>query len=205
MKMMITRGALLTAIVAGLVLAGCGKKKSSENEDATDVVEEDTAIDETADPTPDAEPDASPDPSPDVEEDTAPDAEEDAGEDAGEDAEEDVEEDASMDPPDDWPTDIPADWPGDTSSACAAAGGFCTAYRWEICPIGYEPIDPSPHRGCGGGGSIAGWCCVVAPYSTCSAFSGGNCVVGTSCTGCWGPVSGYTCEPGRVCCEDICD
>jgi hypothetical protein len=197
----IARGAIVVACMAGLVLGACSKKKSSGDEDATDVVEEDVIVDGTIEPTPDPTPDPTPEPTPDPEEDTTPDAEEDPEEDT----EEDVEEDASMDPPDDWPTDLPGDWPVDTSSACSEAGGFCTAVRWEICPVGYEPIDPSPHRGCGGSSGIAGWCCVVAPYSTCSAYSGGNCVAGTSCTGCWGPVSGYTCESGRVCCEDICD
>jgi len=189
----IARGALLAACMAGLVLGGCGSKKKTTDADATDVAEEDGVVDGTIEPTPDPVPE----PTPDLEEDTTPDAEEDL--------EQDVEEDTSMDPPEDWPTDLPADWPVDTSSACASAGGFCTAYRWEICPSGYEPIDPSPHRGCGGGSGADGWCCVVAPYSTCSAYSGGNCVAGTSCTGCWGTVSGYTCEEGRVCCEDICD
>jgi hypothetical protein len=195
----IARGTIAAVCMLGLALAGCGSK--SKNEDASDVAEEDTPGDGTGDAAPDGQPDVEPEPAPDVEEDATPDAEEDPEEDS----EEDVEEDTSEDPPDDWPTDLPADWGVDTSSACAAAGGFCTAVRWEICPPGYEPIDPSPHRGCGGSGGIAGWCCVVAPYSTCSAFSGGNCVPGTSCTGCWGPVSGYTCESGRVCCEDICD
>ncbi len=179
----------MTACLAGLVLAGCGSKKKTEDADAADVAEEDTAIDETVDVVPDAEPDAVPD----------------AEEDATPDAEEDAETDGPLDPPEDWPTDNPADWSVETSTACEAVGGFCTAVRWEICPVGYEPIDPDPHRGCGGGGGVAGWCCVVAPYSTCSAYAGGNCIPGTSCTGCWGDVSGYTCESGRVCCEDICD
>lgn len=180
-----TRGVIVAACV--VALASCGSKNNNGDEDATDVVEEDTSGDGTTD-APDGQPDVEPEPAPDIEEDAEPDA----------------EEDSPLDVPEDWPTDIPADWETDTSSACAAAGGFCTAVRWEICPAGYEPIDPDPHRGCGGEG-IPGWCCVVAPYSTCSASGRGNCVPGTSCTGCWGPVSGLTCESGRVCCEDICD
>jgi hypothetical protein len=197
----VARGAIVTACMLGLVLAGCSKKKNVGDEDATDTTGGDPSADGTLDAIPDGQPDPTPEPTPEVVEDGTPDAEEDGEEDV----EEDVEEDASMDPPDDWPTDLPGDWPVEASHACASAGGFCTAYRWEICPPGYEPIDPSPHRGCGSGGGADGWCCVVAPYSTCSAYAGANCVVGTACTGCWGAVSGYTCESGRVCCEDICD
>ena len=91
---------------------------------------------------------------------------------------------------------------GTPTAACATAGGLlCTPYRWEICPAGTEPLaGADPHLGCGNGG----WCCVVAPPSTCSNSGAGNCVPG-SCTGCWAPVSGYMCENGRVCCQDMCD
>ncbi|MFH1130225.1 MAG: hypothetical protein V1754_02755 [Pseudomonadota bacterium] len=92
-----------------------------------------------------------------------------------------------------------------TPPGCKAAGGTCTEARWVICGVGLEPVDPDPHRDCGSGSSIAGWCCVPAPTSTCSSDPGGNCVVGTACTGCWGTVAGLTCEAGRVCCSDICD
>jgi hypothetical protein len=55
---------------------------------------------------------------------------------------------------------------GAPTAACATAGGvLCTPYRWEICPAGTEPLaGADPHLGCGNGG----WCCVVAPPSTCS-------------------------------------
>ena len=91
---------------------------------------------------------------------------------------------------------------GTPTIACATAGGvLCTPYRWEICPAGTEPIAGNdPHQGCGNGG----WCCQLAPWSTCSQSGQGNCVPG-ACTGCWYPVSGLTCEAGRVCCQDYCD
>ena len=97
---------------------------------------------------------------------------------------------------------------GDTATlACEAAGGTCTDSRWNMCPVGTEPIDPDPHRDCGSGTGTDGWCCVDAPTSTCSDAAGANCVVGTECTGCWGPAedTSLTCEAGRVCCTDICD
>jgi len=93
-------------------------------------------------------------------------------------------------------------WADGTFPKCAAVSGNCTEHRWVICPAGFEPVDPDPRQDCGDG-----WCCVVAPASTCSASVSANCVVGTQCTGCWGPAtnSSLTCEAGRVCCEDICD
>ena len=86
---------------------------------------------------------------------------------------------------------------------CLAVGGACTPYRWEICPVNTEPVEPDPHQDCAGGG----WCCVAAPASTCSAAAGANCVFGSACTACWAPATNtaLTCESGRVCCEDICD
>jgi hypothetical protein len=91
------------------------------------------------------------------------------------------------------------------TETCAAAGGkVCTAQRWHLCPIGYEPI------GTGGGhydcGDIDGWCCVLAPPSSCSSSGKGNCVPG-GCTGCWAKVDdpSLTCEEGRGCCIDMCD
>ena len=91
---------------------------------------------------------------------------------------------------------------GTPTTACATAGGvLCTPYRWEICPAGTEPVaGADPHLGCGNGG----WCCQLAPPSTCSQSGQGNCVSG-ACTGCWTPVPGYTCETGRACCQDYCD
>jgi hypothetical protein len=93
------------------------------------------------------------------------------------------------------------------TSACGAAGGTCTDSRWNLCPVGTEPIDPDPHQDCGSGTGTDGWCCVDAPASTCSDAAGVNCVVGTECIGCWGPAenTSLTCEAGRVCCTDICD
>ena len=125
------------------------------------------------------------------------------------------EEDAAVDPTEedaagDVTTD--ADAPVDTveeestGTLCEAAGGECTNVRWEMCPTGTEPIEPDPHQDCPGGSEgTQGWCCVDAPPSTCSDDSSGNCIVGTECTGCWGPMEGYECEEGRVCCIDICD
>jgi len=168
-----------------LAFAGCGGGGKGGDHDANDLPEVDTSTDQTTDQQPDTEPDTEPDVAPDTEPDST--------------------ADVPMDTPADWPTDIPADWPVETSAECASAGGFCTEVRWEICPAGYEPIDPDPHRDCPGEGEgVIGWCCVVAPYSTCTASGAGNCVVGTTCTSCWGPVTGYTCESGRVCCRDIC-
>jgi len=113
-------------------------------------------------------------------------------------------------PPADAPPALDAGWDativvpdaGAPTTSCAAAGGLlCTPYRWEICPVGTEPVSGAdPHRGCGQGG----WCCQAAPPSTCSQSGQGNCVPG-ACTGCWYPVSGLTCEAGRVCCQDYCD
>ena len=108
----------------------------------------------------------------------------------------------------------PADAPGDghvvvpdggaPTTACANAGGvLCTPVRWEICPAGTEPVAGNDaHLGCGMSGS--GWCCQLAPASTCSQSGQGNCVPG-ACTGCWAAVVGLTCEAGRVCCQDVCD
>jgi len=106
--------------------------------------------------------------------------------------------------PDGIGIDVP---PPDTgvpiSGACKTAGGaVCTEHRWLICPKGYEPIATGDgHLDCGDG-----WCCVLAPTSTCSSSGKGNCVVG-ECKGCWSKVAdaSLTCESGRSCCEDMCD
>ena len=91
---------------------------------------------------------------------------------------------------------------GTPTVACATAGGvLCTPYRWRSARPAPSPSPaPMPHLGCGNGG----WCCVIAPPSTCSNSGVGNCVPGT-CTGCWTAVPGYTCEAGRACCQDYCD
>jgi hypothetical protein len=102
---------------------------------------------------------------------------------------------------------VPDGPPPDTGTPltdkCAAAGGVaCTPARWMLCPAGYEPIGGADgHLGCG---PMGGWCCVVAPPSTCSSSGKGNCVPG-ACTGCWSLVAGLTCESGRSCCQDMCD
>lgn len=90
-----------------------------------------------------------------------------------------------------------------TPAACAAAGGFCSRNRWSICPAHYEPAaEGTGHLDC----PSSGWCCVPAPSSPCSDQGTGNCVVGTSCSGCWSSAPGApSCENGRVCCVDICD
>lgn len=90
------------------------------------------------------------------------------------------------------------------TGACEAAGGvLCTPFRWDVCPVGYEPVDESDgHLSCGAG---LGWCCQAAPASTCSAEELTNCIPG-KCTGCWQSAldETLTCEPGRVCCQDVC-
>jgi len=92
-----------------------------------------------------------------------------------------------------------------SSPLCDAVLGICTPVRWELCPAGLEPVDPDPHKDCPGASeSIQGWCCVDAPPSSCSDDSTGDCVVGSSCKDCYGPLPGYSCEQGRVCCVDIC-
>lgn len=88
---------------------------------------------------------------------------------------------------------------------CAAVSGICTDARWMLCPSGMEPVDPDPNQDCPGDGGTQGWCCVDAPPSTCSDDSSGNCIVGSTCDGCWADVPNYDCEYGRVCCQDICD
>ena len=98
------------------------------------------------------------------------------------------------------------DLSGDATLAfplCSGVGGFCTPFRWEICPPSYEPVFPNSHQDCPSGG----WCCVPAPPSTCSAAAAANCIKAGACTGCWGDAANktLTCEPGRVCCNDICD
>ena len=164
-------------LVVGLA-AGCGGGNGSPDRDATDIHAEDVGTDGISDPAP--EPDAAADPTLDPEPDPEP--------------------EAPADVPAEWPTDLPSDWPVETSSACAAAGGFCTEYHWDMCPVGYEPTAPDQVLGC------SGKCCIMAPYSTCTAAPRGKCIVAESCSGCWsdGP-SGLTCESGRICCEWTCE
>jgi hypothetical protein len=185
------------AVALAVVLAaGCGGKSDTEDDTSVDTGVEDTAEDTAEDTGVE-----------DTAEDTAEDTGvEDTAEDTGADVIDDTEGDgdAAADPYGDWPTDLPTDWPYETSSECEEAGGFCTEARWVLCPPGYEPIDPGPHHGCGDSGGTAGWCCVVAPPSECSASGTGNCIAAESCTGCWAPVD-LDCEEGRVCCQDICD
>ncbi len=167
---------IFTIPIVAALAIGCGGGGSSRNDGATDVQQEDVAADQATDPADDPAADAVPDGSPD----------------AG--------PDPSDDPPEEWPTDLPADWPVETSSACDDAGGFCTAERWDMCPPGYEPTAPDMIRGCGG------MCCVPAPFSTCSETPIANCIVGESCTGCWGDPDGmFACEEGRICCSYYCE
>jgi hypothetical protein len=169
-------------VLGALVIAfpGCGGGGGGGGQDAADTAGGDTAGDQVTDTSPDAQPDSTPDTEPDV----APDAEPDPVE----------------DPPEDWPTDLPADWPTETSSSCAAAGGFCTEYDWDMCPPGYEPTAPNTDLDC------SGHCCIVAPYSPCSAATYANCIMAESCTGCWGdPSPAYDCESGRICCTWYCE
>jgi hypothetical protein len=104
-------------------------------------------------------------------------------------------------------TDIAIDKAGSdgevAAPACVAAGGTCSPSRWSICPAHYEPIgEGTGHLDC----TSAGWCCVPAPSSPCSDTGAGNCVVGDTCTGCWGEAPGApACEAGRICCVDMCD
>jgi hypothetical protein len=101
--------------------------------------------------------------------------------------------------------DSDADGAETTPPACAAAGGFCSEARWILCPVHFEPVGGDGHLDCGSGGAD-GWCCVPAPPSECSDRGAGNCVPGTTCTGCWAPAPGTpACEAGRVCCIDVCD
>jgi len=87
--------------------------------------------------------------------------------------------------------------------ACELAGGeLCTAERWEVCPVGFEPVAGDGHQDCDTQGN--GWCCQPAPASTCSQAEGANCVPG-ECTGCWADAGeGLSCEEGRSCCVDNC-
>ena len=203
LRTIVAAGAGLALVFA---LAGCDDKKKND-EDATDTVD-DQPGDTTSDTTPeDTVGDTPGDTAGDTPEDTAGDTPEDTAGDTPEDTEPDVEPDTTpdmpMDPPEDWPTDLPEDWSAETSSACSAAGGFCSGARWVYCPIGYEHIAPGdPHRSC----DMDGWCCVPAPYSPCTASGSATCVAGTACTGCWADdPAGLECEAGRVCCIDICD
>lgn len=195
--------------VAGVLAMGCDDKKSDTDVagDTQDDPSVDTVADTATDPVPDTAQDPATETAEDVVADTVTDPTADTAGDAETDPVEDPEtdgEDASADPFEDWPTDLPVDWGTETTDECSTAGGFCTSERWVLCPSGYEPIDPDPHRGCGGSPGTAGWCCVLAPPSPCSASSTGNCIAAESCTGCWASVD-LECEDGRVCCMDICD
>ncbi len=90
---------------------------------------------------------------------------------------------------------------------CADIGGVCTASRWIRCPAGTEPYAlDADQLGCEG--DWDGWCCVDAPPSSCAdSREGGMCVPGDKCKGCFEahPNASLTCEPGRVCCVDMCD
>jgi hypothetical protein len=102
-------------------------------------------------------------------------------------------------------TDVAIDKAGDVPPpACAAAGGFCTEnVNYAICPTHYEPVEGDGHLDCG----VSGLCCVPAPSSPCSDSSAtSNCLVGTSCTGCWIEAPGApACEAGRICCYMNCN
>ncbi|MBI5532711.1 MAG: hypothetical protein HY898_08360 [Deltaproteobacteria bacterium] len=93
-----------------------------------------------------------------------------------------------------------------TTKSCAAQGGaLCTNARWELCPIGFEPIAAGDgHFNCGM--THDGWCCVAAPTSSCTMSGVANCVV-NACTDCFAPApdKSLTCEPGRACCVDMCN
>ena len=168
---------LLTLVT--ILALGCGGGGKSDP-DATDTAGEDPGTDTTVDTSPDTEPDPEPDTTPDVAPDTP--------------------ADVPADVPADWPTDLPADWPHETSTACEAAGGFCMPDMWDMCPPGYEPTAPDTDLDC------SGHCCIVAPYSPCSAAAYANCIVADSCTGCWGdPSPAYDCESGRICCTWYCE
>lgn len=89
------------------------------------------------------------------------------------------------------------------SAACAAAGGsFCTSFRWNICPAGFEPVSSTDHYACG---TASGWCCRPAPASPCAASGQGNCLA-TCPIDCWQPVTDttLTCDGARKCCRDTC-
>jgi hypothetical protein len=102
--------------------------------------------------------------------------------------------------------DADADGGDVTPPNCAALGGTCTDARWSICAAHFEPAAGDGHQDCSGSTGMGGWCCVPAPASACSDSGAGNCVEGTSCTGCWFPAEGTpACEAGRVCCVDYCD
>ncbi len=190
----------LMVVIVSLVVA-CGGKSNDQDADAGDPLTEDVAADLEQDTVGDPQVDSPADTVADVATDTDPDTASDTTTDEPTDSVEDP--DVATDPYTDWPTDNPADWTAETSTACEVLGGFCTEVRWELCPEGYEPVDTDPHSGCGSTG-IEGWCCVVAPPSPCSASGAGNCIEGTTCTGCWASVA-LGCEEGRVCCQDICD
>jgi hypothetical protein len=166
---------LFTIMIAAFLL-GCGGGGGSNDDGSTDVTQEDTAAEHATDPADDPAPDAEPD------------------------ATTDAEPDPSDDPADEGPTDPPDDWTVDTSSSCAAAGGFCTAERWDMCPPGYEPTTPDLVLDCGG------MCCVTAPHSPCSESPDANCVGGESCPSCWEDRSdAFACEEGRICCQYTCE
>lgn len=92
------------------------------------------------------------------------------------------------------------------TKSCTSAGGLlCTEARWELCPIGFEPVAAGDgHFNCGY--THDGWCCQPAPMSSCTMSGAANCVP-NACTGCFAPSpnSSLQCEPGRACCVDMCN
>lgn len=84
---------------------------------------------------------------------------------------------------------------------CSGEGGQCMPNHWDMCPTGTEPYGDDEALDCNGR------CCVPAPGSTCSDDPSHNCLLGTTCEGCWGEAmnSALSCEAGRVCCIYICD
>ncbi len=103
---------------------------------------------------------------------------------------------------------MPGPWCEAPATNCDEVGGVCTGTRWEMCPPGTEPYDDpfgEPELGCGMMGD--GYCCVKAPPSSCSEQEGVMCLSGDTCEGCFSEPfdNSLTCQPGRVCCQYICN
>jgi hypothetical protein len=124
--------------------------------------------------------------------------------DADADADTDADSDADVDGDSDGDSAGDTDGDSDTDTTCAGEGGTCTAYPWDICPVGAEPYSDDPPLDCGG------HCCVAAPAGhSCTESGIANCILGESCPGgqmCWAAPDGpaLDCEPGRVCCSWSC-